>query len=153
MFLPVLLSACLSAAVFPPAFLAAVSPPAFLAADSSPGEDPWVEVRLSIAPDPYTSSDRVTLCRVRAINQGSRTWPGRSLAFEARARGGGVTVRERGRFGLELPPYGSLETLIALPGRHDRVEVSPLSPGDDDTRERKPRKSGSGSKKRKRPRA
>jgi hypothetical protein len=123
----------------------------FLTADSYPSEDPWTEVRLTIARDPYSSSDQVTLCRVRATNQGRRRWPGRSLAFEARARGGGVTVRERGRFGLELEPYGSLETLISLPGRHDFVEVSPISPGDDDTRERKPRKSGgSGSKKRKR---
>ena len=89
---------------------------------------------------------------MRAVNHGSRRWPGRSLAFEARARGGGVTVRERGRFGLELAPYGSLETLISLPGRHDFVEVTPIAPGDADARERKPRSSGSGSKKRKRPR-
>lgn len=116
-----------------------------------PSEDPWIEVRLSIARDPYTSSDRVTLCRVRAVNHGGRAWPGQMLAFEAKGRGGGVTVRERGRFGLELPPYGSLETLIALPGRHERVEVSPLSRNDDEARERKPRRSGSGSKKRKRP--
>jgi hypothetical protein len=125
----------------------------FLTADSYPSDDPWTEVRLTIARDPYSSSDQVTLCRVRATNQGRRRWPGRSLAFEARARGGGVTVRERGRFGLELEPYGSLETLISLPGRHDFVEVSPISPGDDDARERKPRKSGSGSKKRKRSRS
>jgi hypothetical protein len=125
----------------------------FLTADSYSSDDPWTEVRLSIARDPYTSSDQVTLCRVRAVNHGSRRWPGRSLAFEARARGGGVTVRERGRFGLELAPYGSLETLISLPGRHDVVEVRPLAPGDDDARERKPRKSGSGSKKRKRSRS
>ena len=126
-----------------------------VAADPSSPDDPWTEVRLTITRDPCSSSDQVTLCRVRAINSGSRAWPGRSLAFEARARGGGVTVRERGRFGLELAPYGSLETLISLPGRHDRVEVSPLAPGDDDARERKPRKSGSGSssKKRKRTRA
>jgi hypothetical protein len=110
---------------------------------SDPSEDPWVEVRLSITRDPYTSSDQVTLCRVRAVNHGSRRWPGRALAFEARARGGGVTVRERGRFGLELAPYGSLETLISLPGRHDTLEVVPISRADD-TR--------SGSKKRKRPR-
>ena len=125
----------------------------FLTTDSYPSDDPWTEVRLTIARDPYSSSDHVTLCRVRAVNQGRRRWPGRSLAFEARARGGGVTVRERGRFGLELEPYGSLETLISLPGRHDFVEVSPISPGDDDARERKPRKSGSGSKKRKRSRS
>jgi hypothetical protein len=121
-------------------------------ASASASEDPWTEVRLTIARDPYSSSDHVTLCRVRAVNHGSRRWPGRSLAFEARARGGGVTVRERGRFGLELLPYGSLETLISLPGRHDVIEVAPLAPGDEGTRERKPRASGSGSKKRKRPR-
>ncbi len=121
-----------------------------LAAD--PSEYPWIEVRLSITRDPYTSSDHVTLCRVRAVNHGGRRWPGRALAFEARARGGGVTVRERGRFGLELAPYGSLETLIALPGRHDRVEVSPIAPDEADARERKPRKATSGPKKRKRPR-
>ena len=126
----------------------------FLAGDSTrPPDDPWTEVRLTITRDPYSSSDHVTLCRVRAVNHGSRRWPGRSLAFEARARGGGVTVRERGRFGLELAPYGSLETLIALPGRHDFVEVSPIAPGDDGGRGRKPRKSGSGSPKRKRPRS
>ncbi len=122
-----------------------------LAPGPSPAEDPWIEVRLTITRDPYSSSDHVTLCRVRAVNHGSRRWPGRSLAFEARARGGGVTVRERGRFGLELSPYGSLETLISLPGRHDSVEVTPIAPGDDG-RERRPRASGSGSKKRKRPR-
>ena len=32
-------------------------------------------------------------------------------------------MRARGRFGLTLEPYGSLETIIALPGRHDRFEV------------------------------
>ncbi len=122
----------------------------FLAGD--PSEDPWIEVRLTISRDPYTSSDQVTLCRVRAINHGGRRWPGRSLAFEARARGGGVTVRERGRFGLELAPYGSLETLISLPGRHDFVEVTPVAPGDAGARERRPGKPSSGQKKRKRPR-
>jgi hypothetical protein len=119
----------------------------FLAGD--PSEDPWIEVRLSITRDPYTSSDQVTLCRVRAVNYGGRSWPGRSLAFEARARGGGVTVRERGRFGLVLEPYGSLETLISLPGRHDRVEVSPIPPAEDASRERR---SGKGARKHKRPR-
>jgi hypothetical protein len=113
-------------------------------------ENPWTEVRLTITRDPYSSSDHVTLCRVRATNHGSRRWPGRVLAFEARARGGGVTVRERGRFGLELPPYGSLETLISLPGRHDVVEVAPIAPADDDGRGRG---KSSGSKKRKRPRS
>ena len=32
-------------------------------------------------------------------------------------------VRARGRFGLTLEPYGSLETIVALSGRHDRFEV------------------------------
>ena len=102
--------------IFPLCFL-------LLAADPDMFENPWADVRLTITRDPYSSSEQVTLCRVRATNQGSRRWPGRALAFEARARGGGVTVRERGRFGLELPPYGYLETLISLPGRHDFVEV------------------------------
>ena len=73
--LPILLSA---SAVFSPA-------------GPSASEDPWIEVRLTITRDPYSSSDQVTLCRVRAVNHGSRRWPGRALAFEARARGGGVT--------------------------------------------------------------
>ena len=103
--------------------------------------DPWSQVRLTIARDPYTSSDQVTLCRVRAVNSGPRSWQGRDLAFEARALGGGSVVRQRGRFGLELAPYGSLETLIALPGRHDRFEVVPLpstrSSGDSEKTPRK----------------
>ena len=126
--------------------------PLLLLAGDPSSDDPWLEVRLTITRDPYSSSEHVTLCRVRATNHGGRRWPGRSLAFEARARGGGVTVRERGRFGLELAPYGYLETLVSLPGRHDFVEVAPISAADDDGRERKPRKSGSGSKTRKRPR-
>ena len=68
----------------------------------------------------------MTLCRVRAVNAGSRSWSGKSLRFEARAVDSGAVVRQRGRFGLELAPYGSLETLIALPGRHDRLEVELL---------------------------
>jgi hypothetical protein len=92
--------------------------------------DPWVEVRLSISRDPYTSSDDATLCRVRAVNMGGRSWSGKSLRFEARARAGSRVVRQRGRFGLELAPYGSLETMVALPGRHDRLEVVPLAAGD-----------------------
>ena len=85
------------------------------------------EIQLTIAQDPYTSSDQVTLCRVRAVNYGSRTWPGSLVRFEARAAGTQPVIRQRGRFGLELPPHGSLETLIALPGRHARLEVELLS--------------------------
>lgn len=105
-----------------------------------PSDDPWLQVRLSIARDPYTSSDQVTLCRVTAVNLGGRRVQGRSLLFEARATTSGSTVRERGRFGLELAPYGSLETLIALPGRHDRIEVVPIRGGAGSSRSPKKRK-------------
>lgn len=88
---------------------------------------PAGEVALSIERDWQTSSDRTTLCRVRATNHGPRSWAGRSIAFEARAFSGGTVVaRERGRFGLVLEPYGSLETLIGFEGRFDRFEVVPL---------------------------
>jgi hypothetical protein len=111
------------------------------------------EIRLTIARDPYTTSDQVTLCRVRATNAGSRTWPGKMLRFEARATDVVPAVRERGRFGLELAPYGWLETLIALPGRHDRFEVELLATsGSRDETERKSRKRTSSRKARKRPR-
>jgi hypothetical protein len=103
-------------------------------------DDPWGQIRLSIARDPYTSSDQVTLCRVTAVNLGGRRVQGRSLLFEARATTSGATVRERGRFGLELAPYGSLETLIALPGRHDRVEVVPVRGGAGSSNRSKKRK-------------
>jgi len=105
------------------------------------------EIRLTIARDPYTSSDQVTMCRVRATNDGARRWSGKRLRFEARAVDQVPPVRERGRFGLELPPYGSLETLITLPGRHDRFEVELLSPAASRGEpERKPRKRGRGRK-------
>jgi hypothetical protein len=97
-----------------------------LAAD--PPASPWGDVRLTIFRDPYTSSDQVTVCRVRADNLGGRSWSGRALAFEARAVNGAAHERARGRFGLVLAPYGSLETLISLPGRHDRFEVVPIAP-------------------------
>jgi hypothetical protein len=87
---------------------------------------PWGEVTLSIERDSQTSSDHVTLCRVRVTNHGPRSWEGRSIAFEARAlSGAAVVARERGRFGLVLAPYGSLETLIGFTGRFDRFEVVP----------------------------
>jgi hypothetical protein len=94
----------------------------FLVSDPPP-EDPWVEVRLTITRDPYTSSDDATLCRVRAVNLGGKSWSGKTLRFEARARAGSRVVKQRGRFGGELAPYGSMETIVALPGRHDRLEV------------------------------
>ena len=97
---------------------------------------PWGELSLSIERDHSTSSDQATLCRVRVVNHGSRSWPGRSISFEARAiQGGAVVATERGRFGLSLAPYGSLETLIGFQGRYDRFEVVPAG----GRSERKPR--------------
>jgi hypothetical protein len=101
-----------------------------LAVLASPPPDPWQEIRLSIVRDPYVSSDHASLCRVRAVNLGGRRWSGRALRFEARAYGSGGVAVERGRFGLELEPYGSLETVIGFTGRYDRFEVSPVSPSD-----------------------
>jgi hypothetical protein len=92
-------------------------------ADVSP-EEPWIEVRLTVFRDPYVSSEQVTTCRVRADNSGARSWFGRSLAFEVCAPGGRACAR--GRFGLTLEPYGHLETVVVIPGRHDRFEVRPL---------------------------
>ena len=92
----------------------------------SPAGVPWGELSLSIERDHSTSSDQATLCRVRVVNHGGRSWPGRSIAFEAHAiQGGSVVASERGRFGLTLAPYGSLETLIGFQGRYDRFEVVP----------------------------
>jgi len=117
-----------------------------------PAAQPWTEVRLTIFRDPYTSSDQVTVCRVRAVNSGAHAWPGRALRFEARALDGDRVVRARGTFGLVLEPYGSLETLIALPGRHARFEVAPLEARDPSSeREQKVRKKSSGHKRRRRP--
>jgi hypothetical protein len=117
--------------------------------------NPWTELSLSLERDRYTSSDQVTLFRVRVRNHGSRSWPGRSLRFEIRAiDGGAVVARESGRFGLTLPPYGTLETLIALPGRYDRVEIEPVagSAGRSGAKTSRGRKPGAGSRKPRRPR-
>lgn len=93
---------------------------------SPPSGVPWGELSLSIERDHSTSSDQATLCRVRVVNHGGRSWPGRSIGFEARAiQGGAVVASERGRFGLTLAPYGTLETLIGFQGRYDRFEVVP----------------------------
>jgi hypothetical protein len=108
---------------------------------ADPPDSPWVEVRLTIFRDPYSSSDQVTVCRVRADNLGGRSWSGKALAFEARGVGSNAQHRARGRFGLVLAPYGSLETLISLPGRHDRFEVVPITPkGSSDDAEQKVRR-------------
>lgn len=95
----------------------------------APEETPWREVTLSIFRDPYLSSDHVTILRVRAVNHGRRSWPGRSLRFEARGFGTAIPTTARGRFGLVLGPSSALETVVALPGRHDRFEVAPIEPG------------------------
>ncbi len=110
-------------------FLLAAAPPG----RPTPAPD---EIRLTVFRDPYTSSDQVTLCRVRADNLGSNRWSGRELVFEVRVPGVSPAVRARGRFGLTLEPYGTLETLVTLPGRHVRFEVVRLPPrnsGDPDS--------------------
>lgn len=85
------------------------------------------ELAFTIERDHGSSSDHMTLCRVRVVNYGGRSWSGRAITFEARAiRDGAVAATERGRFGLTLAPYGSLETLIGFEGRFDRFEVAPV---------------------------
>ena len=86
----------------------------------------WEELALSIRPDPYTSSDTVTLCRVRVVNNGGGTWPGRRLRFEARALADGRVVEwKAGRFGLTLSPREALETIVAFSGSYRTFEVVP----------------------------
>ena len=103
-----------------------------------PPEDPWTEVRLTVFRDPYISSEHVTTCRVRADNFGARSWSGRALAFEVCAPGERSCVR--GRFGLTLDPYGHLETVVVVPGRHDRFEVRPLRAHDREERDQSERR-------------
>src|SRR6202162_4152571 len=103
---------------------------ALLASPASSTDLPWQDLALSIEKDRSTSSDTVTLCRVRVVNRGSHTWPGRRVRFEAAAVEAGVVMaRERGRFGLSLSPHDALETLIAFNGSYDRFEVRPLFKG------------------------
>ncbi len=102
-----------------------------LALWAAPRDLPWEELVFSIEQDFSTSSDHVTLCRVRVVNRGDHSWPGRSIRFEALAiDGGSVMAREQGRFGLWLAPRDTLETVIAFQGRYRRFEVRPLLPGD-----------------------
>jgi hypothetical protein len=120
-----------------------------LALSGSESAVPWQELTLSIERDHQTSSDTVTLCRIRVTNHGGRSWQGRKIAFEARAlEGGAVVASERGRFGYVLAPYGSLETLIGFVGRYDRFEVVPAKGrGERSPRDRgapRRRKSGAG---------
>lgn len=100
---------------------------ALAAAAPDTADLPWQDLALSIEKDRSVSSDTVTLCRVRVVNRGGHTWPGRHVRFEAVAIEGGVVMaRERGRFGLSLPPRDTLETVIAFVGLYDRFEVRPL---------------------------
>lgn len=109
----------------------------FLSLVSSQVAAPSSELTFSIERDHGTSSDHVTLCRVRVVNHGSRSWSGKSIAFEARAiRDGSVAAVERGRFGLTLLPYSSLETLIGFTGRFDRFEVGPAGEASRERRSR-----------------
>jgi hypothetical protein len=102
----------------------------------------WADLSLSIRLDPYTSSNTATLCRVRVVNNGPATWPGRRLRFEARALSGGQVVERRvGRFGLTLAPRESLETIIGFSGVYSVFEVAPLA-GRDGAGEGRSRRGG-----------
>ena len=104
---------------------------------------PSSEIALTIERDHGSSSDHITLCRVRVVNYGGRSWSGRAITFEARAiRDGAVAATERGRFGLTLLPYGSLETIIGFTGRFDRFEVSPAGGATFSRRSREDRSRG-----------
>ena len=87
----------------------------------------WSELTLSIRRAPDVSSDTATVCRVRIENNGRTSWPGRRLAFEARAIREGLTLdRRRGCFGGTLGPHEALETVVAFVGVYDRFEISPI---------------------------
>ncbi|HEY7368959.1 MAG TPA: phosphoribosylamine--glycine ligase [Thermoanaerobaculia bacterium] len=102
------------------------------------GELPWSELSLTVDLETSVSSDHATLVRVRVVNRGFRTWQGRDLRFEVRALDGGVVVaRQRGRFGLSLPPHGMLETLVGFHGRYARFEVVPVSSRGSDSKRRR----------------
>jgi hypothetical protein len=119
---------------------------ALLVSPASSTDLPWQDLALSIEKDRSTSSDTVTLCRVRVVNRGPHTWPGRNVRFEAAAvKSGVVMARERGRFGLSLAPHDTLETLIAFNGLYDRFEVRPLfkDAGDPESKGRRGKKSKS----------
>lgn len=109
--------------------------------------NPTSDIALTIERDHGSSSDHLTLCRVRVVNYGSRAWSGRAIAFEARAiRDGVVAETERGRFGLTLPPYGTLETMVGFTGRFDRFEVSRVEGSAAGRRSRRTGSRGGGSR-------
>ena len=113
----------------------------------------WSELALSIEEDRSVSSDHVTLCRVRVVNHGRSSWPGRRITFEARALRGGVVHETRaGRFGLTLGPRETLETVVGFEGRYERFEVAPKAEGGGDPSSgrsgRRSKRGGSGRKRR-----
>ncbi len=119
---------------------------------ASSADLPWQDLALSIEKDLSTSSDTVTICRVRVVNRGGHTWPGRAVRFEALALdAGAVMARERGRFGLSISPHGTLETLVAFHGLYDRFEVRLLfkDAGGPESKSRRGRGAKSSKKKRK----
>jgi hypothetical protein len=82
------------------------------------------DAALSIEPDPYVSSDHVTICRVVARNGSSHTLDGRSIGFEAQAFENGVLVmREKGRFAGAISPGDTAETRIGFNGVFTDVRV------------------------------
>jgi hypothetical protein len=99
----------------------------WIALASASSEPPWQDLVLTIFRDPGISSDTMTLCRVRVVNNGSVTWPGHRIRFEAEALEGNIVIeRARGRFGLTLGPHETLETIIGFSGRYQRFSVRPL---------------------------
>ena len=99
---------------------------------ASVSEPSWEELSLSISEEFGISSDTVTLCRVRVVNHGSRTWPGRQIQFVADAlEAGRVVESARGRFGLSLAPHQTLETLIGFGGSYRQFQVRPAEKGTD----------------------
>jgi hypothetical protein len=124
----------------------------WMALASSAQEPPWQDLSLTIVADSATSGDNVTLCRVRVVNHGDRTWPGHRIRFEADAlEGETVMDRARGRFGLSLGPRETLETLIGFSGRYGRFAVR-LLPTDSEGSRSRPRGARSSGKRRGRPR-
>ena len=99
---------------------------------ASVSQPSWEELSLSISREFGISSDTVTLCRVRVVNHGSRTWPGRQIHFVADAlEGGRVVESARGRFGLSLAPHETLETVIGFSGSYRQFQVRPAEKGTD----------------------
>jgi hypothetical protein len=99
---------------------------------ASVSQPSWEELSLSISQEIGISSDTVTLCRVRVVNHGSRSWPGREIRFVAEAlEGGRIVESARGRFGLSLAPQETLETLIGFSGSYRQFRVRPAEKGTD----------------------